>query len=202
MQTNTSYRDPSRTRRQLKIAARREFNLAGFFLTDTNKIAKLAGYAPGTFYRHFKDKLEIFIEVYRDWHWELISEIERAFNSAANPNDIPRQLCSSLLKLYSEGRLFRASLWTLSFFEPRITGYKLDRRRELVTTLNRLRQQLNNDISLPLKEALTFALILERLIESIIENEYESLDIAPEEAKQELLKLIHDFLSPSVKIQT
>lgn len=55
------------TRTRLVQAAAEEFVERGYTGTDTNRIARRAGFAPQTFYRWFKDKVEIFIEVYRVW---------------------------------------------------------------------------------------------------------------------------------------
>jgi AcrR family transcriptional regulator len=47
----------------LIAAARLEFEEFGFEGTNSNAIARRAGYAPQTFYRHFEDKREIFLAV-------------------------------------------------------------------------------------------------------------------------------------------
>src|SRR5271163_4022886 len=60
-------RDPDATKMQLLDAAEREFNTHGFDGTDTNRIARAAGYAPQTFYRHFEDKRAVFLAVYERW---------------------------------------------------------------------------------------------------------------------------------------
>src|SRR3954471_12569402 len=68
--------DPPRgetTRDRLCAAAMAEFNDHGFAGTDTNRIARRAGFAPQTFYRWFKDKTAIFVAAYRAWE-----EAERA----------------------------------------------------------------------------------------------------------------------------
>jgi len=44
------------TRQDLVEAAIAEFETVGFEGTNTNRIARAAGYAPQTFYRHFDDK--------------------------------------------------------------------------------------------------------------------------------------------------
>src|SRR5580658_6973445 len=69
-------RQPNKTREALLEAAARIFNSVGYYGTDSNRIAREAGYAPGTFYVHFADKLEIFLEVYRGWvesEWQAIA---------------------------------------------------------------------------------------------------------------------------------
>src|SRR5262245_54381328 len=55
---------------RLVAAAAKEFNQRGFDGTDTNRIARRAGFAPQTFYRWFRDKTEIFLAVYRAWEGE------------------------------------------------------------------------------------------------------------------------------------
>ncbi len=53
------------TGEKLIAAAAAEFDAHGVFGTDTNKIARRAGFAPQTFYRWFKDKTAIFLAVMR-----------------------------------------------------------------------------------------------------------------------------------------
>src|SRR5271155_2608583 len=62
-------RDAAATRAALLDAAEVEFNAHGFEGTDTNRIARAAGFAPQTFYRHFEDKTAIFVAVYERW-WQ------------------------------------------------------------------------------------------------------------------------------------
>ena len=57
----------SGTAEKLLYAAAAEFNEHGFAGTDTNRIARRAGFAPQTFYRWYEDKIEIFIRVYEYW---------------------------------------------------------------------------------------------------------------------------------------
>ena len=51
------------TGEKLIAAAAAEFDDHGFLGTDTNKIARRAGFAPQTFYRWHKDKTAIFLAV-------------------------------------------------------------------------------------------------------------------------------------------
>src|SRR5688572_18363855 len=58
---------PEQTRARIVMAAAEEFQAHGYFGTDSNVIARAAGYAPGTFYKHFVDKRAVFLSVYVDW---------------------------------------------------------------------------------------------------------------------------------------
>src|SRR5260370_42471049 len=65
--TPERHRRPIETRGALIEAAARIFNSAGYHGTDSNRIAREAGYAPGTFYVPFPDNLAIFLAVYDNW---------------------------------------------------------------------------------------------------------------------------------------
>src|SRR5271170_5727290 len=77
---------PEETRERLITAGARQFNRFGYHGTDSNTIAKEAGYATGTFYKHFRDKREIFLAVYERWlaaEWkEITEELARMRNAA------------------------------------------------------------------------------------------------------------------------
>src|SRR6516164_7449492 len=70
-------RDSAATRAALLHAAEAEFNARGFDGTDTNRIARAAGYAPQTFYRHFKDKRAAFLAVYDRWWKDESAALQR-----------------------------------------------------------------------------------------------------------------------------
>ena len=70
--------DPEVVHSRLIDAATKEFGDVGYFGTDTNKIAKAAGASPTTLYKHFTDKLELFLAVYRRWvesEWAAIEAV-------------------------------------------------------------------------------------------------------------------------------
>ena len=77
---------PSETRERLVASAAELFNTVGYHGTDSNRIARNAGYTPGVFYKHFKDKCEIFLAVYEGWiaaEWKAIeAELARGHRSS------------------------------------------------------------------------------------------------------------------------
>ena len=79
-------RDKNATRERLLAAAARVFNESGFDGTDSNRLARAAGYAPATFYKHFADKRECFLQVYEAWvaeEWARLSALLEAEGAAA-----------------------------------------------------------------------------------------------------------------------
>src|SRR5215472_2525043 len=82
---------PEETRQRLVASAARLFNRVGYHATDSNEIAKEAGYATGTFYKHFEDKRAIFIAAYERWvssEWQAVSD---QLSSESSPEAIAKQ---------------------------------------------------------------------------------------------------------------
>eukprot|EP01037_Dinobryon_pediforme_P012224 gene12224-12310_t len=94
------------TRTGLIQAAAAEFEEVGYEQTNTNAIARRAGFAPQTFYRHFKDKLAIFLAAYERWTEEELTVI----SDAASTEDLVR----ATLRHHETSRLFRRTLRDLS----------------------------------------------------------------------------------------
>jgi AcrR family transcriptional regulator len=110
-----SRRQPQRTRAQLVEAAIREFNAHGYAGTDTNRIAREAGFSPQTFYRHFADKLAIFHEVYENW-WR--AEGAAVAIAAGEPRDA-LAAAKVILQFHENWKIFRPSLRMLSVEDER-----------------------------------------------------------------------------------
>ena len=110
-------RDPEETRARLLAAAETLFNTKGFEGTDTNRIARAAGYAPQTFYRHFPDKTAIFLAVYDTWWRAEAAALGRALANPA-PAQTPRAAARIALDFHTRWRIFRRSLRHLALTEP------------------------------------------------------------------------------------
>src|SRR5205814_7333325 len=91
---------------RLVRAAMLEFNESGFGGTDTNRIARRAGFAPQTFYRWFKDKVEIFIKTYELWQREEFGAISALL--AQNASDA--RLAQSVIEHHRAYLIFRRNL--------------------------------------------------------------------------------------------
>jgi AcrR family transcriptional regulator len=123
---------PDATRERLVAAAAKVFNTVGYHGTDSNRIAKEAGYSPGTFYKHFADKRAIFLAAYRRWvatQWEAV-EVE--LSQGGPPQDVARRLVALTLDHHARWRGLRASLLQLVFSDAKIRRcYRDQRRRQL-----------------------------------------------------------------------
>ncbi len=120
------------TRERLVAAAAEEFATAGFDGTDSTKISTRAGYAAGTFYKHFEDKREIFIAAYARWvdnEWTTVREV---LGEYGDPKERSKALVHFYLDLHAKSRVFRASLRVLAATDAVVRReYQAQRKRQL-----------------------------------------------------------------------
>jgi AcrR family transcriptional regulator len=143
MRKKSPARAPEETRGKLVEAAGKLFNSVGYFGTDSNRIAREAGYAPGTFYVHFADKREIFLEVYRGWvssEWQAIAAAIAPEKGAAAQESLSLRIAQAVLRHHREYRMFRKSLRALTVTDERVHQTRVAQRaRQIAQTAELLR---------------------------------------------------------------
>lgn len=121
------------TRDRLAEAAAQAFNTVGFHGTDTNRIARAAGYAPQTFYRHFADKMDIFVAVYEVWQTSEREALANASKGRAALSAMARILISH----HGEWKVFRRSLRLLAVEDSKARAARtLSRERQLADLMS------------------------------------------------------------------
>lgn len=161
-------RPASDTAQRLIAAATAEFCERGFAGTDTNRIARRAGFAPQTFYRWFRDKTEIFLAVYRDWE-----EVEHRTIAGLIERKAPvSQMVDAIVEHHRAYRIFRRSLRQLSLEDDAVRAARAE---------SRLRQLGRIAGGKPAKSRLaTLAVALfevERLCDAVAEGEFSDLGL-------------------------
>ena len=151
------HRQPVETRRALIEAAAKIFNSAGYHGTDSNRIAREAGYAPGTFYVHFPDKLAIFLAVYENWVSAEWSSIEVILKSGGSARAIRRRLSRAVLEHHRKWRTFRASLRALSATDDVVHAARVASRARQIETMSRLIRARNTPRAEPGADARAIA---------------------------------------------
>jgi AcrR family transcriptional regulator len=123
---------PAQTRARLVATAAQIFNRVGYHGTDSNRIAKEAGYATGTFYKHFKDKREAFLAVYETWITSEWDAIDSELSAGRKPKETARRLVELAIDFHTKWRGLRASLIELVFTDEEVRRfYRSQRRRQL-----------------------------------------------------------------------
>jgi len=170
------------TRTALIQAAAAEFEAVGYEQTNTNAIARRAGFAPQTFYRHFKDKLAILLAAYVRWTEEELSVIA----DAASTEDLVR----ATLRHHETSRLFRRTLRDLSVRVPEVADARaLSRRRQLDAIGARIPAFAARPTAVQAATLLTF----ERLCDATVEGEFERLGVEADAAVALLIDIIRPY---------
>lgn len=124
---------PEETRERLVAAAAELFNRDGWAPTDAGRIARAAGYAVGTFYKHFADKRESLLAAYEHWVDAEWHEVERALRSSGSSREIAERIVALVLRLHVRWRGLRASLAALVASDAHARRFhRAQRRRQLV----------------------------------------------------------------------
>jgi|SRR5208283_3034703 len=123
---------PEHTRERLVAAAAKLFNRVGYHGTDSNRIAREAKYSTGTFYKHFKDKREIFLAAYETWVASEWKAVAAELAGGRTAEEIARRLVALSIEFHTRWRGLRSSLLELVFTDSEVRRfYRKQRRRQL-----------------------------------------------------------------------
>jgi AcrR family transcriptional regulator len=174
--------DGETTGEKLVAAAMAEFNDHGFGGTDTNRIARRAGFAPQTFYRWFKDKTEVFVAAYRAWEDEEKSTVEQLLARDAPVAD----LVEAGIAQHRRYLMFRRSLRQLSLDNPAVRAARAESRLRQVEQLRAWRGGTGATADLAV-----WLLELERLSDAVAEGELADMGLGEGEARAELARIVN-----------
>lgn len=169
------------TRDKLCAAAMAEFNAHGFSGTDTNRIARRAGFAPQTFYRWYKDKTEIFVAAYRAW--------EAAENETVQvllARDAPVEaLVEAGIEHHRRHLMFRRSLRQLSLDNSVVRAARAESRLRQIGQIRAWTGQTADR-----SEVAVWLLQMERLSDAVAEGELADMGLGEDAARQALGRII------------
>jgi AcrR family transcriptional regulator len=182
---------PLQTRQRLISAAAVELETHGYFATDSNRIARAAGYAPGTFYKHFADKRTIFLAVYDDWvaaEWNTIGAVVA---TGAPLDALAGELVDFVIAHHRRWRRFRATLRALVALDETVRRHHRRRRVEQLRLLERLRAAR----ALPPRRDGAFILLqVERICDAIADGELRALGVPATEARAFLVAQLRQLI--------
>jgi AcrR family transcriptional regulator len=164
---------PAETAARLVEAALVVFNRDGYFGTDSNALARAAGYSPATFYKHFVDKRALFIAVYERWvddEWQAIAAIVAA---GGTPASVARRLVAAVVAQHQRARGLRAALRVLIHSDATVRAAFLAQRRQQLARLKTLGGGRRSRAA----DALTM-LTLERVADAVADGELRALGAA------------------------
>jgi AcrR family transcriptional regulator len=119
--------------------ALRVFNEVGYWGTDSNSLAREAGYSPGTFYRHFTDKRAIFLAAYETWSGRELDQLEERLTRARGEHrDAAGVFVDFLIAHHARWRTFCASTRAVAQGHARLERAIRDHRRAMLEQLMQL----------------------------------------------------------------
>lgn len=187
---------PEDTRARLVAAAAEIFNREGYEGTDSNRLARAAGYAPGTFYKHFRDKREIFLAVYAEWvdrEWE---DISGRLKQGGTPEQRAAGIVDLLLAHHRRWAGLRASLRMLTAIDPAVRDFYREQRRRQFALLQRMRSDAGDAPATREEDALLL-FTLERTADAMAEDEAKSLLLRDKPLRELLVALVAQRLRGS-----
>jgi AcrR family transcriptional regulator len=157
------------TRTLLMQAATAEFVEFGFANTDTNRIARRANFAPQTFYRWYKDKLDVFIQVYQAWE-DAELDMLGAMLTERTPSP---QIAETLVESYRSFLVFRRHLRQLSFDSTEVRQAVADSRRKQIEHIKRWNPAFNAD-----EDIAALIVQIDRMSEALAEGEFKDMGLS------------------------
>ncbi|MCE9523421.1 MAG: TetR/AcrR family transcriptional regulator [Alphaproteobacteria bacterium] len=167
-------RDAQTTRAALISAATTLFNGPGYFATDSNAIARAAGYAPGSFYKHFSDKADVLLAVYESYVAAEWNGLRAAFDAGGSTRERLRRALEFIVDFHCAWAAFRTGIRAVARIEPavaRALGQSREKQLSLLAEATGLSVAKNGAGLL-----LTLS-IVERLADTVIEGESADLRI-------------------------
>jgi len=180
---------PADTRARLVAAAAGVFNRDGFHGTDSNRIARAAGYAPGSFYKHFPDKRAIFLEAWEAWVTAEWAAVGTALAAGGDAATVAARIVALVLALHRRWRGFRASMRALVGIDPVARRFH---RRQRVRQL-RLLREIDARAGRPPRPAEDDALLLftlERVCDAAADGELRALGLSVAAMVERLERLV------------
>src|SRR6266581_546191 len=106
----------AKTRERLVRAAAMEFNQVGYHGTNSNRLARRAGFAPAVFYQHFRDKRALFLAAYEAWVSAEWSALEVHAGRTADARSLARAIVAAdpVSRRFHQGQRRRQLRWLAS----------------------------------------------------------------------------------------
>lgn len=167
---------------RLVATATEEFRRHGYGGTDVNRIARRSGMAPTTFYRCFKDKLDIFLAVYQRWiaREKLLMRVLMTLQASDD------ELVETCVGHHRDHLPFRRSLRQLTYDEPRVRQVRAATRLEAIAEIRAWRgERVAGDGQMALD-----LIQIERLADALAEGEFADMGLNEAEARAELARLL------------
>ena len=180
---------PEETRGRLVAAAAEAFNRRGYHGTDSNRIARDAGYAAGTFYKHFSDKRAILLAAYEDWVGAEWRAVEAELAVEGSREEVAARIVALVLRHHLRWRGLRSSMAALLGEDAEVRRFHREQRRRQLALLRGIRRRAQEPPRAAEEDAVLL-FTLERVCDAIANGEVRDLALRRERVLGELRRAI------------
>ena len=190
---------PAATRARLVAAAAAVINRDGYHGTDSNRIARAAGYAPGTFYRHFTDKRAILLAAYEEWVTAEWGAVEREVRTGGGAAAVANRIVDLVLDLHRRWRGLRSSLLAMVATDGSVRLFYRGQRRRQLLMLRVLRTVLRGPARTAAEDAVLL-FTLERTCDAVANGELRDLGLTMAPTVRVLRGIVRRHIAPAAKV--
>ena len=168
---------PEETRRRLVEAAAKAFNTHGLHTTTADQIAERAGYATGTFYKHFRDKNEALIAAYEAWvsaEWEAIG---REILEGGDPGEMAQRIVAMGEKLHVRWSGLRRAMFALVASDAAARKSYRELQRRQLKIVEAIRAQRGEPGRHSREPDALILMMMERVFDAIADGELRDLNL-------------------------
>jgi len=158
-------------------AAAAVFNRDGYHGTDSNRLARAAGYAPATFYKHFPDKRTILLAAYEDWVTAEWQAIGTTLADPASAAERAERIVAFVLEHHRRWKGLRASLRALVATDAVVRRFHRAQRRRQLELLARMRGRRGRAEASARVDDAIMLFTLERTLDAVAEGETADLGL-------------------------
>jgi AcrR family transcriptional regulator len=185
---------PIETRARLVAAAAAVFNRDGYHGTDSNRIARAAGYAPGTFYKHFADKRAILLAAYEEWVTAEWAAVERELRTGGSTVAVAHRIVDLVLNVHRRWRGLRSSLLSMVATDRTVRLFYRGQRRRQLRMLRQLRAATRGPTRTVAEDAVLL-FTLERTCDAVANDELRGLGLGVTPTVHVLRDIIHRHIA-------
>jgi AcrR family transcriptional regulator len=184
------------TRGRLIATAATVFNRDGYHGTDSNRLARAAGYAPATFYKHFPDKRTILLTAYEAWVTTEWQAIGAAMRNTSSPAVRAERIVELVLAHHRRWKGLRASLRALIATDAVARRFHRAQRRRQLELLADMRGTTGRDTRGRVDDAIML-FTLERTLDAVADGEIAALGLGVTPVVARLVAMVRAALERS-----
>jgi AcrR family transcriptional regulator len=155
------------TKKRILVAAKEQFAKSGFHGTNAKEIAAAAGVSVGSFYSYFKDKKELFMEIFREHLEEKVVRILGQHQvDPDNRKESVNRLIKAMLEAHDPYPEFHREILAMRYSDPEVEAAFTEMDEHSLSHVERFIEQFRDQLRID--DIKTAARIISGAVEEII----------------------------------